>query len=745
MGFKYKNDMQRHRGGPYKTKPATDLSRWRLTCVGGRQVWHYLDDDKTDRKQTLLERHSLGLDTSELAPALPKAETASAAANHGMKFYSQLQAEDGHWAGDYGGPLFLLPGLVIVCYITKTPFTEAQRLEMIRYLRSVQCPDGGWGLHIEGPPTVFGCALNYVTLRLLGVGPDDVDLVKARNLLHKLGGACAIPSWGKFWLAVLNVFSWDGMHSLFPEMWVFPQWLPCHPSRLWCHCRQVYLPMAYCYGRRISAQEDELILSLRQELYLTDFSSIDWKSQRNNVSWADLYTPHTWLLDVAYYVLDWYEMFHSKTLREKALQECYQHICADDEFTKGISIGPISKVIQMLLRWHVDGPDHPHFHMHQDRIKDYLWIGLDGMKMCGTNGSQLWDTAFAVTAMLEANAGSVEELKPCLKKAHDFLKFTQIPENPPNYKKYYRQMSKDGFPFSTRDCGWIVSDCTAEGLKAVIKLQDTCTFLAQDTLVAKQRLYGAVDVLLDMRCCDGGWASYEDTRGGTLLEMLNPSEVFGDIMIDYTYVECTSACMQALKVFTDHYPEYRQDEIRLALHDGLDFIRKKQRPDGSWEGSWGVCFTYGTWFGLEAFAHCGQMYKESSGKWEVSRACQFLVSKQMADGGWGEDFESCEQRIYIKSKMSQVVNTSWALLGLMAVRYTDVGVLERGVRVLLSRQLDNGDWPQENISGVFNKSCAISYTNYRNVFPIWALGRFISLYPHSSLTGAAKAARKDQH
>ena len=25
-----------------------------------------------------------------------------------------------------------------------------------------------------------------------------------------------------------------------------------------------------------------------------------------------------------------------------------------------------------------------------------------------------------------------------------------------------------------------------------------------------------------------------------------------------------------------------------------------QRPDGSWYGSWGVCFTYGTWFGIEA-------------------------------------------------------------------------------------------------------------------------------------------------
>ena len=42
---------------------------------------------------------------------------------------------------------------------------------------------------------------------------------------------------------------------------------------------------------------------------------------------------------------------------------------------------------------------------------------------------------------------------------------------------------------------------------------------------------------------------------------------------------------------------------------------------------------------------------------------------------------------------------------------------------------------QGNISGVFNKSCAISYTSYRNVFPIWALGRFCRLHPESALAG----------
>ena len=40
---------------------------------------------------------------------------------------------------------------------------------------------------------------------------------------------------------------------------------------------------------------------------------------------------------------------------------------------------------------------------------------------------------------------------------------------------------------------------------------------------------------------------------------------------------------------------------------------------------------------------------------------------------------------------------------------------------------------QENIMGVFNKSCAIHYESYRNVFPLWALGRFVKLYPESEL------------
>lgn len=54
----------RRRGGPYKTEPATDLSRWRLTNNEGRQTWSYVEENDTpDREQTMLEAFSLGLDT----------------------------------------------------------------------------------------------------------------------------------------------------------------------------------------------------------------------------------------------------------------------------------------------------------------------------------------------------------------------------------------------------------------------------------------------------------------------------------------------------------------------------------------------------------------------------------------------------------------------------------------------------------------------------------------------------------
>ena len=116
--------------------------------------------------------------------------------------------------------MFLLPGLVIAWYVTETPIPEHYKIEINRYLFAHQNPeDGGWGLHIEGESSVFGTAMNYVVMRILGASEEDPRLVKARITLHKLGGALNGPHWAKFWLSVLGITDWSIVNPVPPELW----------------------------------------------------------------------------------------------------------------------------------------------------------------------------------------------------------------------------------------------------------------------------------------------------------------------------------------------------------------------------------------------------------------------------------------------------------------------------------------------------------------------------------------------
>nr|KJB72927.1 hypothetical protein B456_011G204500 [Gossypium raimondii] len=109
-----------------------------------------------------------------------------------LDFYSTIQADDGHWPGDYGGPMSLLPGLVITLYVTgalNTILSKEHQYEICRYLYNHQNRYGGWGLHIEGPSTMFGTVLNYVSLRLLGEGAEGGEgaIEKAREWILEHG------------------------------------------------------------------------------------------------------------------------------------------------------------------------------------------------------------------------------------------------------------------------------------------------------------------------------------------------------------------------------------------------------------------------------------------------------------------------------------------------------------------------------------------------------------------------------
>ena len=82
----------------------------------------------------------------------------------GVAAQQSLQTDTGYFPADYGGPMFLMPGLLITCYITgvlDAVLTPEHKREMIRYLENHQNEDGGIGLHFEGPSTMMGSSLKY--------------------------------------------------------------------------------------------------------------------------------------------------------------------------------------------------------------------------------------------------------------------------------------------------------------------------------------------------------------------------------------------------------------------------------------------------------------------------------------------------------------------------------------------------------------------------------------------------------
>ncbi|CAE7857237.1 CAS1 [Symbiodinium sp. KB8] len=318
----------------------------------------------------------------------------------------------------------------------------------------------------------------------------------------------------------------------------------------------------------------------------------------------------------------------------------------------------VNKVLNMLSCWfahreeNVKGNYTEEFRRHAVRMMDYLWAAEDGVKMQGYNGSQLWDTAFAAQVI------------PPLRKAFQYIKDTQIERNEENFRYWYRVVSKGtvafyfalcipfmtlpgvplpppgGWPFSTGDHGWPITDCSAEGLKVAVLMMKAAGVVPESELIPMHKLEDCVTVILNLQ--DGGWASYEDQRGGPWYEAFNPAEVFGDIMIDYSYVECSAACLNALKAFQSVNPNHRKAEIDEALHRGGEFIRSQQRPDGSFYGSWAVCMTYGTWFGVQGMLATGEAVNSS----RMRRVAHYMMTKQRSDGGWGEDVRACATKQY---------------------------------------------------------------------------------------------------
>jgi Squalene-hopene cyclase N-terminal domain len=186
-----------------KEYPDTELSG----PSAGRQIWYHKDgsqvtpsfsaDTNPNSSDILLRAQMIAKWNGKIPDEKVSTSSAREASIKALSFYQMLQCDDGHWAGDYGGPMFLMPGLITALYITKAPFSAGKKSAMIAYLKNHQQDDGGWGTHIECASTMFGSVLSYVSLRLLGEKPDLPYMLEARQFISSHGGALYSPSWCK--------------------------------------------------------------------------------------------------------------------------------------------------------------------------------------------------------------------------------------------------------------------------------------------------------------------------------------------------------------------------------------------------------------------------------------------------------------------------------------------------------------------------------------------------------------------
>jgi squalene-hopene/tetraprenyl-beta-curcumene cyclase len=571
-----------------------------------------------------------------------------------------------------------------------------------RWIRSQQRADGTWATFEGGPGDVSTTIEAYAALRLAGDDPDAPHLRSAREFVVAGGGIAASRVFTRIWLALFGEWPWDALPAMPPELVLLPSWMPLNIYDWGCWARQTVVPIT-------------VVATLRPVRPLP-------------FTLAELRTgtppdrPRAGLVGALFTTLDrglkLYNRLPVKPTRGLALRRAAEWIVARQEDDGGWG-GIQPPWVYSILALHLLGypSEHP--------VLAAAIGGLDGflvreqtpdgpIRRLEACQSPVWDACLAVIALLDSGLSPDD---PVLVRAAGWLVQEEITVKG-DWSVKRPGLAPGGWAFEFANDGYPDIDDTAEVVLALRRI-GAGTVPGVDAAVQR-----GIDWVIGMQSRDGGWGAFDADNTRRLVEKL-PFCDFGAV-IDPPSADVTAHVVEMLA----HCGYGASDAARR----GVRWLLDAQEEDGTWFGRWGANHLYGTGAAVPALVAAGL----DPASRPVRRAVQWLEAHQNADGGWGEDLRSYTDDSWRGRGTSTASQTAWALLALLAAdaapaRSPTSQAIERGIGWLIDTQRPDGGWDEDLYTGTgFPGDFFINYEMYRVVFPISALGRYLTVLQGSS-------------
>jgi squalene-hopene/tetraprenyl-beta-curcumene cyclase len=644
------------------------------------------------------------------APATSRAEAVLRAIHRTQRWLLDRQQADGAWCAELEGDTILESETILLwAFLGREGTPQAQRAAA--YLLEKQLPAGGWAQFPGGPvdPTISVKA--YFALKLTGHDPQSEPLERARRAILAHGGADAVNTFTRFYLAMLGQIPYEMCPAVPPEIVLLPQWLPFNLYAASAWSRTIFVPLSV-----ISAIQPVRVIEPARgirELFLRD--PADWPTPRC----PGLPTSKRWLsLDGIFAAVDrglkWCQRHRVLPWRRQALAAAKDWMLARFEHSDGLgAIYPPIVMSLVALRCLGHDEQSPPVRYCLKQLEDLAIedpaVGSLRFQPCK---SPVWDTAITLRALAVAGTSFAE---PAIGRAVGWLLDRQTTRRG-DWSKTVRA-APGGWYFEYANEFYPDVDDT---LMALMALEAQFTDSGIRRCEAASGLWGRARAAVDrglrwvsaMQNDDGGWAAFDRNNNRQFLCHVPFAD--HNAMIDPSTPDLTGRALEML------------GKLGAGVgHPGVDravaYLRRSQEPDGSWFGRWGVNYIYGTWQALAGLVEVGVPKSDRV----VAAGADWLLKQQQSCGGWGESPASYDAPELRGRGTPTASQTSWALLGLMAAGREQHPAVLAGVDYLLARQDDDGRWQESEFTGTgFPRVFYLRYHYYPIYFPLLALARW---------------------